>query len=106
MPPRVRHAVRHADPDPDRGSDAATARTKANEAADEATTTTNTGGDIEIAVDMTVQPLPAGTVLANRYEIQRPLGRGGMGAIYLALALHFAWQSLNPGDLWRCGHHD
>ena len=28
---------------------------------------------------MTVQPLSAGTVLANRYEIQRPLGREKRG---------------------------
>ncbi|HEY73666.1 MAG TPA: protein kinase, partial [Thermoflexia bacterium] len=33
--------------------------------------------------------LPAGTILANRYQISRPLGRGGMGTLYLARDTRF-----------------
>jgi len=33
--------------------------------------------------------LPAGAILANRYQIIRPLGRGGMGTLYLARDTRF-----------------
>jgi hypothetical protein len=31
-----------------------------------------------------VELLPSGTIVASRYEILRPLGRGGYAAVYLA----------------------
>jgi serine/threonine protein kinase len=38
---------------------------------------------------MTIQSLPPDTVLVDRYQIIRPLGRGGMGTLYLARDLRF-----------------
>ena len=38
---------------------------------------------------VTTQSWPPGTVLANRYQILRPLGHGGMGTLYLARDLRF-----------------
>jgi len=38
---------------------------------------------------MTAQSWSPGAILANRYQTLRPLGRGGMGTLYLARDLRF-----------------